>query len=245
MTGPFQVVAHRGNSSVAPQNTLAAFEAAWRAGADSIELDVQLTADGEVVVIHDDTLDATTDATGRVDALPLAGVRAVDAGSWFAPAYAGQRVPTFTELLDFLVTHPGIDLLLEIKGDWGPDDVRKVTEPVLRAGLADRVIGQSFWPSTVAALQKVAPDLRRGLLIGELSDGLLATCADLGVMTCNPAGHLLVERPGLVDELHAAGLQVMVWTLNEPAQWTLALVAGVDAVITDRPDRLRGWLAGR
>lgn len=245
MTGRLQVVAHRGNSSVAPQNTLAAFEAAWRAGADSIELDVQLTADGEVVVIHDDTLDATTDATGRVDALPLADVRAVDAGSWFAPAYAGQRVPTFAELLDFLVTHPGIDLLLEIKGDWGPDDVRKVTEPVLRAGLADRVIGQSFWPSTVAALQKVAPDLRRGLLIGELSGGLLATCADLGAMTCNPAGHLLVERPGLVDELHAAGLQVMVWTLNEPAQWTLALVAGVDAVITDRPDRLRGWLAGR
>lgn len=245
MTGPFQVVAHRGNSSVAPQNTLAAFEAAWRAGADSIELDVQLTADGEVVVIHDDTLDATTDGSGRLDALPLADVRAADAGSWFAPAYAGQRVPTFAEVVDFLVTHPGIDLLLEVKGDWGPDDVRKVTEPVLRAGLADRVIGQSFWPSTVASLQKVAPDLRRGLLVAETSEGLLALCAELGVMTCNPAGTVLLAQPGLVAELHGAGLEVMVWTLNEPEQWALALEVGVDAVITDRPDRLRGWLAGR
>jgi len=245
VTGPFQVVAHRGNSSVAPQNTLAAFEAAWRAGADSIELDVQLTADGEVVVIHDDTLDATTDGSGRVDGLPLAGVLAVDAGSWFAPAYAGQRVPTFAEVVDLLVTRPGIDLLLEVKGDWGPDDVRKVTEPVLRAGLTDRVIGQSFWPSTVASLQKVAPDLRRGLLVAETSEDLLAVCAELGVMTCNPAGTVLLAQPGLVAELHDAGLEVMVWTLNEPEQWALALEIGVDAVITDRPDRLRGWLAGR
>lgn len=245
MTGLPCVVAHRGNSSVAPQNTLAAFEAAWRAGADSIEIDVQLTADGEVVVIHDDTLDATTDGRGRVDGLTLAEVRAVDAGSWFAPAYTGQRVPTFTEVVEFLAMRPGIDLLLEIKGDWAPDDVRKVTEPLQRAGLTDRVIGQSFWPSTVAALAKAAPRLRRGLLIGAYSDDLLATCAELGVMTCNPAGHLLVERPGLVDELQGDGLEVQVWTLNEPAQWMLALMAGVDAVITDRPDRLRGWLAHR
>ncbi|MEK8226100.1 glycerophosphodiester phosphodiesterase family protein [Oerskovia sp. M15] len=102
------------------------------------------------------------------------------------------------------------------------------------------MIGQSFWPSTVAALQKVAPGLRRGLLIVERSEDLLATCAELGVMTCNPSGTLLLEQPGLVAELHDAGLEVMVWTLNEPEQWALALEIGVDAVITDRPDRLRG-----
>ena len=113
------------------------------------------------------------------------------------------------------------------------------------AGLTDRVIGQSFWPSTVASLQKVAPDLRRGLLVAETSEDLLAVCAELGVMTCNPAGTVLLAQPGLVAELHDAGLEVMVWTLNEPEQWALALEIGVDAVITDRPDRLRGWLAGR
>lgn len=239
------VVAHRGNSSVAPQNTLAAFEAAWAAGAGSIELDVQLTADGHVVVIHDDTLDATTDGTGRVDATDLAAVRALDAGAWFAPAYAGQRVPTFDEVLDLLLHRPGIDLLIELKDAWTPDDVRKVTDPVLAAGLGDRVVVQSFWPQTVAALRDVAPGLRRGLLVGEVRDDLLETCRELDVMTCNPHGLLLVLHPDLVARLHAAGLQVMVWTLDEPDQWEQALELGVDAIITDRPDRLVGWLAAR
>lgn len=239
------VVAHRGNSSVAPQNTLAAFEAAWRAGAGSIEIDVQLTADGQVVVIHDDTLDATTSGSGPVGGTDLAGVRSLDAGAWFAPAYAGQRVPTFAEVVDLLLRRPGIDLLLEVKGAWTAEQVRAVTEPVLAAGLADRVVVQSFWPETVAALREAAPDLRRGLLVFEVRDDLLDLCAELGVVACNPYGLLLVQDPGLVDRLHAAGLQVMVWTLDEPEHWAAAVALGVDAIITDRPDRLVGWLAAR
>lgn len=239
------VVAHRGNSSVAPQNTLAAFEAAWRAGAGSIEIDVQLTADGQVVVIHDDTLDATTSGSGPVGGTDLARVRSLDAGAWFAPAYAGQRVPTFAEVVDLLLRRPGIDLLLEVKGAWTAEQVRGVTEPVLAAGLADRVVVQSFWPETVAALREAAPELRRGLLVFEVRDDLLDLCAELGVTACNPYGLLLVQDPGLVDRLHAAGLQVMVWTLDEPEHWAAAVALGVDAIITDRPDRLVGWLAAR
>jgi len=243
-----RVVAHRGNSAVAPQNTLAAFEAAWRAGADSIELDVQLTADGHVVVIHDETVDATTDGRGALTDLALAEVRALDAGSWFAAAYAGQRIPTFAEVLAFLEQRPGIELLLELKGAWTPAQVRLVTEPLRDAGLTDRVVGQSFWPQTVAALAEADPGLRRGLLVFRLPDDtadLLALCAELGVVTCNPYGPLLVENPELVSVLHDAGLQVMVWTLDEPAHWAAAAAIGVDAVITDRPDRLVGWLSGR
>ena len=112
-----RVVAHRGNSAVAPQNTLAAFEAAWRAGADCVEMDVQLTADGRVVVIHDDTVDATTDGTGAVSSYTLAEIRSLDAGAWFSPAYAGQRVPTFDEVVAFL-RRRDIDLLLEFKDAW-------------------------------------------------------------------------------------------------------------------------------
>jgi glycerophosphoryl diester phosphodiesterase len=237
------VVAHRGNSAVAPQNTLAAFEAAWRAGAGSIELDVQLTADGEVVVIHDDTVDATTDGTGALAGLSLGDVRALDAGSWFSPAFAGQRVPTLAEVVDLLHTRPGVELLLEVKGSWTTEQVRKVTEPLRAAGLTDRVIGQSFWPETVAALGEADPALRRGLLVLEAGADLLDRCADLGVVTCNPVGTLLLQQPDLVDRLHAAGLQVMVWTLNEPEHWEAAVRLGVDGIITDRPDRLVGWLA--
>jgi len=239
------VVAHRGNSAVAPQNTLAAFEAAWRAGAGSIELDVQLTEDGHVVVIHDDTVDATTSGTGALARLDLEEVRALDAGSWFSPAFAGQRVPTFAEVVDLLLARPGIDLLLEVKGSWTVDQVRLVTEPLRAAGLTDRVIGQSFWPETVAALGEADPDLRRGLLVATVDDDLLDRCADLGVMTCNPMGTLLLEHPDLVARLHAAGLQVAVWTLDEPEHWEAAVGLGVDAIITDRPDRLVGWLAAR
>ncbi len=244
VTGRPLVIAHRGNSSVAPENTLAAFEAAWRAGADLVELDIQLTRDGQVVVLHDDTVDATTDGTGAVVDLDLEQVRALDAGVSFAPAFNGQRVPTLAEVLTWQSGRPGIGLLLELKGSWTPEQVEPVTAAIAAAGLSDRVIGQSFWPETVAALRQVAPQLRRGVLVVEAPDDLVERCTDLGVMACNPNGTLLVADPGLVARLHAAGLQVMVWTLDEQAHWAAASAVGVDAVITNRPDRLVGWLDG-
>lgn len=248
-----RVIGHRGNSSVAPQNTLAAFESACAAGVDAVELDVQLTADGYPVVIHDDEVDATTDGTGRVDGLTLAQVRALDAGSWFAPAYAGQRVPVPAEVVDLLVRHPAVELLLELKGVWTADQVRLLLGPLEAAALLDRVVGQSFEAASVAALRDAAPRLRRGLLVEELpvgSDGsadlpaLDRLCADLGVMTCNPDGRLLQDHPELVSRQHGAGRQVMAWTLDEPWMWDAAGSLAVDAVITNRPDRLLGWLAG-
>ncbi|MBD8078374.1 glycerophosphodiester phosphodiesterase family protein [Cellulosimicrobium arenosum] len=238
------VVAHRGNSSVAPQNTLAAFEAAWRAGVECVELDVRLTADGVVVVIHDDTVDATTSGSGAVAGMDLAAVRSLDAGSWFAPAFAGQRVPTFDEVVAFLETRPGIELLVELKGAWTVEQARSVTDPLRSAGLTERVVGQSFWPQSVAALGAADPSLRRGLLVMESGADLPDRCAALGVETCNPVGTLLLEDPGLVDRLHDAGLRTTVWTLNEPAHWEAAVRLGVDGIITDRPDRLAGWLDG-
>ena len=238
------VIAHRGNSSVAPQNTRAAFEAAWRAGAALVELDIQLTRDGQVVVLHDDTVDATTDGSGTVADLDLVEVRALDAGTWFAPAFAGQRVPTFAEVLTWQAERPGIGLLLELKGAWTPEQVAPVTAAIEAAGLSDRVIGQSFWPQTVAALKEVAPQLRRGLLVFEVPADLVDRCTQLGVMTCNPYGPLLVADPGLVGRLHDAGLQVMVWTLDEAEHWAAAVALGVDAIISNRPDRLVGWLDG-
>ena len=243
-TAPW-VVAHRGSSHVAPQNTLAALEAAWRAGADSIEIDLQLTADGVAVVIHDDTVDATTDGSGLVSDLDLVELRRLDAGSWFSPAYAGQRVPTFAEVTTFLAARHGIDLLLELKGDWPADGAQAVVEAIRSARLDERVIVQSFSPATVAVLAGLAPDLRRGLLVAEADDGLLDLCAELGVVACNPHEELLRSRPELLTRLQGAGLQVMAWTANEPEQWAALHAAGVDAIITDRPDALRGWLSAQ
>lgn len=239
------VVAHRGNSAVAPQNTLAAFEGAWHAGADVLEIDVRLTADHQVVVIHDDTVDATTNGSGKLSDLELREVRLLDAGSWFAPAFAGQRVPTLAETTDLLRARKGMDLLLEVKGSWTATEVRRLTEPLREAGLADRTVVQSFWPDTVAALRTADPELRRGLLVTHARDDVLDRCAELDVVMCNPQGTVLRDDPGLVARLHDAGLRTAVWTLNEPEHWAAAVELGVDQIITDRPDRLAGWLAGR
>lgn len=238
------VVAHRGNSSVAPQNTLVALEAAWRAGADAVEIDLQLSADGEIVVIHDDTVDATTSGTGRVSDLSLAGLRALDAGSWFSPHYGGQQVPTLGEVLDLVASRPGTDLLLELKDTWSAADAARVTDAIDTAGLGDRVVVQSFHPSTVAALRDVAPHLPRGLLVWEGHPGAVALVDELGVACCNPSVGL-ARSTGLVADLHAKGLRVMVWTADDPEEWAALEALGVDAIITDRPDRLSGWLDGR
>lgn len=242
------VVGHRGSSSVAPQNTLAAVAAAVAAGADAVEIDVQLTRDGHVVVIHDDTVDATTDGTGRVGDLDLAALRALDAGSWFSPAYAGQRVPTLDEVLALLAAAPGTDLLLELKDAWTPQDARRVTDALDAAGMAGRVVVQSFWPQTVAALRDVAGHLPRGLLVEQEGveqhglDAVVGLCGELGAVACNPWDGM--TDAALVGRLHDAGLRVMVWTVDDAAGWERVLAAGADAVITDRPDRLAGWLDG-
>ncbi|RPF23189.1 glycerophosphodiester phosphodiesterase [Myceligenerans xiligouense] len=241
------VVAHRGNSSVAPQNTLASIEAACRAGADAVEIDLRRTADGAAVVIHDDVVDETTDGHGAVADLSLDQLRALDAGRWFGPAYAGQRIPLLAEVLEILGRYPNTRLLLELKDVWEPAEVHGVTTTIDDAGLGERVLVQCFWPDTVAAVREVAPHLERGLLLAYEPPDVLDVCAGLGVVACNPSAEMVRRDPGIVTRLHRAGLRVMVWTENDPSGWShLCEVddgAGVDAIITDRPDRLLGWFS--
>jgi len=159
------VIAHRGYSAAAPENTLAAFEAALRTGSDLLELDVRLDADGVPVVVHDGTLDRTTDTPGPVEELTSAAVRSADAGAWFAPAFAGQRVPTLREVVEVVARFPRAGLLVEFKGEWAPADVSGAVASLRNSRVAERSIVQSFERSTVAALRDVAPDIRRALLV--------------------------------------------------------------------------------
>src|SRR5690606_3501544 len=127
-----------------------------------------------------------------------------------------------------LAQDPRIELLLEFKGAWEPAAVAEVAGAIARHQLDDRVIVQSFATATVAALAEVAPTLRRGLLIDELRDSLLAECRDLAVVTGNPSGRLVAEHPELIAQLHDAGLATMVFTLNDAAHWSQAAALGVD-----------------
>lgn len=235
------VIGHRGNSAAAPENTLASIASAVACGAGGVEIDVQLSLDGVPVVIHDDTLDRTTDGSGPVSATRSEEITSLDAGSWFGPQYAGEPVPLLADVLDLLVAAEHVQLLLELKGAWGADDVRRVTEAVEDRELGRRVVPQSFSVATVAALASVSPGLPRGLLVTELDDGVLDLCRDLGASACNPHGAALLARPELLARAHDAGLAVTPWTLNEPEHWAAARELGVDGVTTDRPAELVAW----
>lgn len=239
------VIAHRGNASMAPPNTVAAFESAWRAGADLFELDIQVTADGEAAVIHDATLEGTTSGTGLVAEHTAQQIVELDAGSSFSQVFAGEPVPLLSHVVDFLHDHPEIGLVLEIKGDWEREPLQRALALVDVPELSARLIVESFSVETMAAARDLAPQLRRELLIGEEPEDLIGLCSDLDVRGIGPDGRLLQRRPGLVEDLHTAGLTVNVWTLNEPDHWAAAVELGVDGIVTDRPDRLNGWLTGR
>lgn len=242
---PVGVIAHRGNSSVAPENTLAAFESARRAGGTWVETDLRRSRDGVPVVIHDPDLDATTDGRGGVAGWSARDLERLDAGSWFSPAYAGAQLPLLPALLTWASQHPDVKLLLELKGVWAAEEVRTVVDLVRGCGAASRTVLQSFAQETVAQLALQAPELPRGLLLQTADPALDALVRDLGVVAVNPGIDLLLADPDLVTRLQRQDVAVCPWTVDDPEAWALLDDLGVDAVITNRPDRMLGWLDGR
>lgn len=239
---PLRVWAHRGGSSASPENTAASDEVARRGRAEWIENDVQPTKDGVPVILHDDTVDRTTNGTGAVRSMTAAQVAALDAGSWFAPAFAGQRVPTLVQQLDGLKTRGG-NLLLEVKGAHTRDSVARIVSEVRGRGMSSRVFVQSFEPQHLRWMHELAPELPLGLLRSTLDPDPVAIAKDLDLSAYNPSDAALATRPAAIAELHAAGVAVNVWTVDDAARWDALEKAGVDGVITNRPAELAGWNA--
>ncbi|ADB33716.1 glycerophosphoryl diester phosphodiesterase [Kribbella flavida DSM 17836] len=237
---PLRVWAHRGGSSAAPENTAASDEVARRARAEWIENDVQPTKDGVPVILHDATVDRTTDGTGAIRSLTAAQVAGLDAGSWFAPAFAGQRVPTLGEQLDGLKSRGG-NLLLEVKGVHTRESVARIVTEIRTRAMTSRVFIQSFEPEHLRWMHELAPELPLGLLRSTLDPDPVAIAKDLGLSAYNPSDAAFRTRPGIVAELHAAGVSVNVWTVDDAARWEALEKAGVDGIITNRPAELYGW----
>ncbi|PYQ53891.1 MAG: hypothetical protein DMF78_07925 [Acidobacteria bacterium] len=213
------IIAHRGDSSHRPENTLAAFAAGLETGAAIVEFDVHLTRDGEVVVIHDETIDRTTDGRGEVKQMTLAEIRRFSAGypSRFGSAYAGERVPTLAETLGLL--RERAHAMIEIKPEAVTDDAEggieaHVIEEVRRAGMEKDVALISFDRRALRRCQAFAPGMLRGHLfhkgaVGEMLEGAREVASDL-VM---PEKKLLSDE--LRDRAREAGIKVATWVVDD------------------------------
>ncbi|MCX5394459.1 glycerophosphodiester phosphodiesterase family protein [Streptomyces sp. NBC_00094] len=237
------VLAHRGASSAAPENTLVSDEVARRGGATWIENDVQPSKDGVPYVLHDPTVDRTTDGTGPIRSLTADQLDALDAGSWFAPAYAGTRIPTLAAQLADLRERGG-NLLLEIKGRHGHAEVARIVQDIREQSMSGRVFVQSFEIPSLRYVHELAPDLPIGLLRSSLDADPVALAQELGLTAYNVSDTALAARPHVVRDLHAAGVAVNVWTVDKPDRWKALDSLGVDGIITNRPTELAGWIAG-
>jgi glycerophosphoryl diester phosphodiesterase len=232
-------IAHRGASGHAPENTMAAFCRAVELGARFIETDLQITRDARVIAIHDFALDRTTSGTGQVHLLTLEQIRALDAGAWFgdrgARPFAGERVPTLGEILDFAKEHDVI-FYLEIKSGpaWG---VEHAVVAALRDQKASaRVVILSFDPATLDSVHRLDSTMMTGLLCEHPSSDLVERTVRAGARQLVAGGDLVTTA--VVEKAHHAGLQVVAWTINEPDQMRRLIAEGVDGMITDYPDRL-------
>ncbi|MER8236769.1 glycerophosphodiester phosphodiesterase family protein [Streptomyces sp. NPDC094049] len=241
---PPTVIAHRGASSAAPENTLVSDEVARRGRAVWIENDVQPSKDGVPYVLHDTTVDRTTDGEGPIRSLTAAQINALDAGSWFAPVYAGTRVPTLAAQLKDLRERGG-KMLLEIKGPHSRAEVARIVQEVRDQDMTGRVLVQSFDPVSLRYTRELAPELPLGLLRDTLDADPVAVAGELGLAAYNVSDGALRTRPELVGQLHAAGVAVHVWTVDTPARWKALDALGVDGIITNRPTELGGWASGR
>ena len=230
-------VAHRGDPAAAPENTLPAFEAALRSGAQVLELDLQATADGHAVLFHDDLLDRTTNGTGPIAERTLDELQALDAGSWYGSAWAGTSIPTFSEFLPLLQSSTA-RALIEFKGIWSPDELRPVVAAIYRAGVQDRVVLASFESPTLLDLWREAPSLPRAVVVRRLPDDPVAFAAEHGASTVVTSLRSFQVEPDAAERLRAAGLTIIVYTLNRADLWQQAVDLGVDGVVTDAPRRL-------
>jgi len=228
-------IAHRGASGYAPENTFAAFRKATAMGAGFIETDLQLSRDARLVAIHDATVNRTTNGQGAVHDLTLAELRRLDAGSWFGSEFAGERIPTIEEILEFAKKHDVV-FYLELKpsGSWGGEHA--LISALRESGEIARTVVISFDPAILANARKIEPTVMTGLLFeGQISDPL-AKAIEIGARQLAVRGSLVTPR--LLKEARQRDLQVVCWTVNHPAHMRLLSEAGVDGIISDYPDRL-------
>ena len=239
----FMVIAHRGWSGAYPENTLIGMREAIKLGCDMVEFDVGLTRDRKIIIIHDDTLERTTNGAGRVRDWTYKELRALDAGSWFHPRYAGTKLPSLDEIL-LICKGSNIQVNIEIKKDCWEEELREdgvenlVIETVQKYKATQRVVVSSFHWGFLERIHSLAPDIRTALLY---LDPLPTLDLDelkqrYGPIAVNPFCRHLTQN--FIDRAHDAGIKVFTFTINSYQDMEKYLAMGVDGMFTNHPNRL-------
>ncbi len=231
------IFGHSGAQAYAPSNTLPAFELAAQLGAHGTELDVSRSKDGYAVVIHDLTVDAKTNGSGRVADLTLAELKALDAGGWFAPEFAGVTIPTLDEVFDAVGKRLLINI--EIKSQTQATDgvEQVVADGVVRHAMQQRVMVSSFNPLALRRFRNILPDVPLGFLYGKDSPPIAHQLMEGFAVEALHPEHDLIDQ-ALIDKAHAAGQHVHAWTINDPERAKQLVALGTYLIMTDAPDRL-------
>lgn len=233
-----QVIAHRGASAYAPENTFPAFDLALAMGADALETDIRTTRDGVLVLLHDHRVERTTNGQGDIAALSWAEVQSLDAGSWFASEFAGARVPSLASFLARCAAL--IPLVLEIKAE-GIEHA--VIAALATARQAREITITSFSFATLAAIKRLQPMLRVGWLTRHFDEEAIArVCAIGGTQICPPADQITAARVALAK---GRGLEVRAWGVRDEAAMIGVVETGADGMTVNFPDKLIAYLRQR
>ena len=239
---PAFVAGHRGDRASAPENTLPALENAIASDMEFVETDVQLTKDGVPVLMHDDTIDRTTNGRGAVADITWKSLKKLDAGSWYSKKYKKTRVPSLNQFFEVLAPSDK-KLLLELKGFWEDEEVTLVVDLIREHGLEKRVTLASFDFTTIMNIEKVGPSFPRVIIMRMMPADPVRLANHFGAIAILTSPASLEADPRAVDNMHDAGLGVLVYTLNSEERWSEAIGLGVDGIITDKPSLLDEWLA--
>jgi glycerophosphoryl diester phosphodiesterase len=234
-----KVFAHRGGRKTTPENSIAAFEHSLHLGVHGIELDVQRCSTGELVVIHDESINRTTNGVGLVKDISLAELRRISNGKWFGNEFENQRVPALLEVLDLVDGNVVVNIEVKNTPVNYPGIEEDLLEVISHYKYPDRLVISSFDHKVLLHLSHES-ELQLALLAGCAFYDLPGYATAIGATVWHPPVDIV--RPDLVEEAHEAGLVVNVWTVNEEREWRSLIEMGVDGIITDDPAGLMEYL---
>jgi glycerophosphoryl diester phosphodiesterase len=233
-----KITGHRGASGIAPENTISAIKQAISDGADFIEIDIHLTKDEHIILMHDEHVDRTTNGKGLVRDLTFTEIRKLNAGSWFDPKFVGERVPALKEVIELVKGRLHVNI--EIKSNaFLPAHIEKLIQLIHDSDFKEHCILTSFQRSYIEMIHHISPELRTGLIMNYMPHPRKMLFEDsFDVLSCN---YQLVNRD-MVNALHSSEKEIHVWTVNEKEDFFQMKEYGVDNVITNFPGTFRKLL---